>query len=109
VYIDGYTVTYTSHADSPGAPPIQSDVRNVSFSFIVTSATSTSVGSATVELVDLIRKDQYFLNTGGALSNYTASYIFRGHGENGVQFTFGAQTDFQIGGFNYCPAGFTPI
>jgi len=108
VYIDSYTITYSSHADSPGAPLIQSDTREKTMSFIVSGADTTSV-SVTVSLVDLIRKIQYYNNVGGALNNYTATYTFQGHSENGVPFTLTAQTDFQIGSFNYCPSGFTPI
>jgi len=108
VYIDSYTITYSSHADSPGAPPIQADTREKTISFIVSGEGPASV-EATLSFVDLIRKNQYYNNVGGGLNNYTATYTFQGHSENGVQFTFNAQTDFQIGSFNYCPSGFTPI
>lgn len=108
VYIDSYTITYNSHADSPGAPPIQSDTREKTISFIVSGASTTPV-AVTVSLVDLIRKNQYYSTVGGGLNNYTATYTFQGHNENGAPFAFNAQTDFQIGSFNYCPSGFTPI
>ncbi len=105
VYLDGYTIDYASSSDSPGAPPIQSDTRAKTISFVVSGATTTS-SSFSVEFVDLIRKNQYFSDTGGTLNNYTATYTFQGHSENGVPMTFSAKTDFQIGNFNYCPAGF---
>jgi hypothetical protein len=109
VYIDSYTIDYQSSADSAGAPAIQSDARNKTTSFIVSSPTPSSVASITVELVDLIRKNKYStdaLTASSFLNNYTATYTFSGHSENGVPLTFSAQTDFQIGAFNNCPAGF---
>jgi len=111
IYLDSYTISYASSADSPGAPPMQSDTRAKTLSFIVTGETTTT--SFSVEFVDLIRKNQYFSDvTGGTfigpvpLNNYTATYTFQGHAQNGVPITFYAQTDFQIGSFNNCPAGF---
>lgn len=107
VYIDSYTITYSSHADSPGAPAIQADTRVKGISFIVSGEGTASI-ETTLSFVDLIRKNQYYTTVGGALNNYSATYTFQGHSENGVHFTFNAQADFQIGNFNYCPAGFTP-
>lgn len=112
VYIDSYTIDYQASADSAGAPSIQSDTRNKTISFIVSSATPSPVASITVELVDLLRKNQYntdALTAPSFLNNYTATYTFMGHSENGVPVTFTSQTDFQIGKFNYCPAGFQPM
>ena len=114
VYIDSYTINYQNSLDSPGAPPIQPDTRQNTISFIVSSGTATALASFSVEFVDLIRKYQYLndMLTGGFTSapayinNYTAIYTFAGHSENGVPFTFSAQTDFQIGDFNNCPAGY---
>jgi hypothetical protein len=111
VTLDSYTIDYRSSADSPGAPPIQSDTREKTVSFIVSAETTST--SFPVEFVDLIRKNQYLSDvTGGTftgpvpLNNYTATFTFQGHSENGVPITFSAQTDFQIGDFNVCPDGF---
>jgi hypothetical protein len=110
VYLDGYTITYQRHADSPGAPPILEDTRTMTDNFIVSSASSTTgVVTATVLFVDVKRKIQYYSDAGGALNNYTATYTFHAHGENGVPFTFNASADFQIGNINYCPTGYTPF
>jgi hypothetical protein len=112
VYIDSYTIDYSSHADSPGAPAIQSDAREKTISFIVSSSSTTAAATqanVTVSLVDLIRKNQYLSNVGGRLNNYTATYTFQGHSENGEHFTFNAQTDFQMGSFIYCQSGYWPI
>jgi hypothetical protein len=108
-FIDSYTLTFTSNADSPAAPPIQPDTRAMTFSFIASNATQTAATNVSVELVDLIRKNQYSSVAGGALNNYTATYTFSGHTEHGEQFTVTSQTNFQIGNFNNCPDGFTPL
>lgn len=108
-FIDSYTITFNRNADSPGAPSIQSDTREVTFSFIVNDSTEALVAEITVELVDLIRKGQYYSATVGSLNNYTATYVFSGHTENGEQFTVTSKTNFQIGSFNNCPDGFWPI
>jgi hypothetical protein len=114
VYIDRYTLDYQSNADSPGAPPIQPDTREMTFSFIVSGATTTQV-SVPVSFVDLTRKSKYYsdVTTGGfasqtsyLINKYTATYTFEGHSENGVPITFSAQKDFQIGSFDNCPDGF---
>lgn len=111
VTLDSYTIDYRSSADSPAAPPIQSDTREKTISFVVSAETTST--SFSVEFVDLIRKNKYFSDvTGGTfagsvpLNNYTATFTFQGHSENGVPITFSAQTDFQIGDFNECPDGF---
>ena len=109
VFIDSYTITYNSHDDSSGAPSLQPDTRQMTFSFIVNGATPTASASVAIAFVDLIRKERYYSVAGGGLSNYTATYTFSGHTEHGDQFTITSQTDFQIGGFNYCPSGFNPI
>jgi hypothetical protein len=108
-FIDSYTITFTSSADSPTAPAIQPDTRAMTISFIASSGTQTSATDVSVELVDLIRKNQYSATAGGALNNYTATYTFSGHTEHGEQFTATSQTNFQIGNFNNCPDGFTPL
>jgi hypothetical protein len=108
-FIDSYTITFAGSADSPTAPAIQPDTRSMTFSFIASNATQTAATSVSVELVDLIRKNQYSAAAGGALNNYTATYTFSGHTEHGEQFTATSQTNFQIGNFNNCPDGFTPL
>lgn len=108
IYIDRYTIDYRSHVDSPGAPSLQQDMREKTFSFIV-NGTTASVDMP-VAFVDLLRKDQYLSAVAGQLlNNYTATYTFEGHSENGIHFTFSGQTDFQIGDFNNCPTGFNPL
>ena len=112
VYIDAYTIDYLSSADSPGAPLIQSDTRANSISFGVSSATPTLAATVTLELVDLIRKNEYTADVKSApsyLNNYAATYTFKGHNRSGAPFTFTSRTNFQIGPFNYCPPGFQPM
>jgi hypothetical protein len=106
-FMDSYAITYTSNADSPGAPPIQPDTREMTSSFIVGGSTTTTVASVQVEFFDLIRKNQYYSDAGGTLNNYAATYTFSGHTENGYKFTVTSQRDFQIGSFNYCPDGYS--
>jgi len=110
LYVEKYTVQFRRSSDSIGAPPIQSDTRYNTI--VIPAPTGTGVTSveATVILVDLIRKDQYTAdvtsgqyNSGSAyLNNYTAIYTFEGKNEYGEKFSFKAQTDFQIGNFDYC-------
>jgi len=103
--IDRYTIEYHGLADSPGAPPIQSDTREKTVDFVLSGAATTTV-EMTVVFVDLIRKQQYLSNVpSGSLNNYTATYFFEGHSENGQLFNFSSHTNFQIGSFNYCPSG----
>jgi len=101
VFIDRYTIDYRGLADSPGAPPIQSDAREKTMSFSVSGESSASL-EATLSFVDLIRKNQYYNTVAGALNNYTATYTFEGHSESGDSFSFTAQTDFEMGSFNNC-------
>lgn len=103
--IDRYTIEYHSLADSPGAPPVQSDTREKTVDFVLSGTATTSVNMSVV-FVDLLRKQQYLSDVpSGSLNNYTATYLFEGHGENGQLFTFSANTNFQIGSFNNCPSG----
>ncbi len=111
LYIEKYTVEFRRSNDSIGAPPIETDTR---FKTIVIVPPAAGSGITTVEdtviLVDLIRKDQYRTdvlsgqyNSGMAsLNNYTAIYKFEGKNDFGDKFSFEAQTDFQIGHFDYC-------
>ena len=115
VSIDRYTINYNSSADSPGAPLIQADSREMALSFLVSGASTVSVETSAT-FVDLVRKNKYladlqsgvYQSSPGDLNNYIASYTFEGHSENGVSFTVAAQSTFQIGSFNYCPAGYNP-
>ena len=115
VYIDRYTINYTRNDDSPGAPPIQADSREMALSFLVSGANTVSMETSAT-FVDLVRKNKYladmqsgtYQSSLGYLNNYIATYTFEGHGENGVSFTVTAQSTFQIGSFNYCPAGYNP-
>ena len=115
VSLDRYTINYNSSADSPGAPLIQADSREMALSFLVSGASTVSV-EASATFVDLVRKNKYladmqsgaYQSSPGDLNNYIATYTFEGHSENGVSFSVTAQSTFQIGSFNNCPAGYNP-
>jgi hypothetical protein len=111
LYIEKYKVEFRRSTDSIGAPPIESDTRYNTV--VITPPTGTGV--STVEftgiLVDLIRKDkyredilsgQYTYQTSAYLNNYTAIYTIEGKSQYGDRFKINAQTDFQIGWFDYC-------
>ena len=110
LYVEKYTVEFRRSSDSIGAPPIQSDTRYKTIVIPAPTGSGTTTVEDTVILVDLIRKDQYLsdvtsgqYNYGSAyLNNYTAIYTFDGKNEYGENFTFKAQTDFQLGSFDYC-------
>lgn len=110
LYVEKYTVEFKRSTDSIGAPPILSDTRYKTIVIPAPVGSGTTSVEDTVILVDLIRKDQYWTdvtsgqyNSGTAyLNNYTASYKFEGKNEYGEKFSFKAQTDFQIGWFDYC-------
>ena len=116
VSIDRYTIDYNSSADSPGAPPIEADSREMALSFLVSGSSTVSVETSAT-FVDLVRKSKYladlqsgvYQSSPGDLNNYIATYTFQGHSENGVSFEVAAQSTFQIGSFNYCPAGYNPL
>ncbi len=103
LYVEKYTVAFVRSTDSIGAPPILSDTR-----FDVISIVPSGTTTASVILVDLIRKNKYRtdidsgLYTSNILNNYTAIYTFEGHNQYGTAFSFQVQTPFQIGSFNYC-------
>jgi hypothetical protein len=110
LYVEKYTVDFRRSSDSLGAPPIQSETRYQTIVIPAPSGSGTTTVTDTVILVDLIRKSQYRTDvTSGQynssqyyLNNYTAVYTFEGKNEYGEKFTFKAQTNFQIGSFNYC-------
>ena len=110
LYIEKYTVEFKRSADSVGAPPILSDTRYKTIVIPAPVGTGVTTVEDTIILVDLIRKEQYWTNvTSGQynsgtayLNNYTAVYKFEGKNEYGEKFSFKAQTDFQIGWFDYC-------
>ena len=110
LYVEKYKVEFRRSSDSIGAPPIQSDTRYKTIVIAAPTGTGVTTVEDTVILVDLIRKDQYkadvtsgqYNSTSASLNNYTAIYTFEGKNEYGKDFTFKAQTDFQIGSFNYC-------
>jgi len=106
LFIEKYTVEFRRSTDSIGAPPMQSDTR---FD-VITIVPSTST-TATVAMVDLLRKDKYrsdiasgiyTSNPPNILNNYTAIYTFEGQNQFGFRFKFQTQTNFQIGSFDYC-------
>ena len=111
LFIEKYTVEYRRAQDSIGTPPIESDTR---FDTIVITPPQSGAGStstsATVIFVDLKRKDKYLIDmetgqfTSGLalINNYTATYTFEGKNQYGERFVWTAQTDFQIGSFDYC-------
>jgi hypothetical protein len=110
LYIEKYKVEFRRSSDSIGAPPIVSDTRFQTIVIPAPTGSGTTTVEATVILVDLIRKDQYKTdvtsgqyNSGAAyLNNYTAIYTFEGKNKYGKSFSFKAQTNFQIGWFDYC-------
>jgi hypothetical protein len=110
LYIEKYTVEFRRSSDSIGAPPIQTDTRYKTIVIYPPTGGGVNEVADTVVLVDLIRKDQYRADvTSGQYSsglayinNYTAIYTFEGKNEYGSKFSFKAQTDFQIGNFDYC-------
>jgi hypothetical protein len=110
LYIEKYTVEFRRSSDSIGAPPIQSDTRYKTIVIPAPTGSGTTTVEDTVVLVDLIRKEQYKADVMSGqyssgtyyLNNYTAMYTFEGKNEYGEKFSFKAQTDFQLGNFNYC-------
>lgn len=110
LYIEKYTITYERSTDSIGSPPIESDTRFVSITITPPAGASVSTVTATVEFLDLKRKDQYssdmlsggFSSGSAFLNNYTATYTFEGKNQFGDRFSFKVQTDFQIGDFDNC-------
>jgi len=109
LYVEKYTIDYRRSTDSIGAPPIQSDTRFKTIVIPPPVGVATSAVTEGLVLIDLTRKDQYAkdvlsgFNSGPAfINNYTAIYTFEGKNEFGSKFSFKAQTDFQIGHFDYC-------
>jgi len=111
LYIEKYTIKYFRSSDSIGAPPIESDVRFVSIPINPpSSGTGTSSVTASVLLVDLVRKDKYasdvlsgiYSSSLAFINNYTAVYEFEGKNDFDEKFSFEVQTDFQIGNFDNC-------
>jgi hypothetical protein len=109
--IEKYTIQYRRSPDSIGAPPIESDTRFRTLTIVPPLGTSVSSVTLQVVLVDLIRKIQYKADEDsgqfspgpfGYLNTYTAIYTFEGKNAYGKSFSFQAQTDFQIGSFDYC-------
>jgi len=115
LYIQQYTIDFYRSSDSVGAPPIASDRRFMTIVIpppAVGSTTPTTV-TATLVLVDLTRKLQYYndmltgqftsaLNNTDLINNYTAVYTFYGQNDFGDSFSIQATTNFQIGLFDYC-------
>lgn len=125
LYVEKYTVEFRRATDSITAPPIESDTRFVTI--VITPPTGSNVNTLTtnVVLVDLKRKDKYSFDMCASASlnaavicasdvssptlkpvlpenNYTATYTFVGKNQFGTDFSFVAQTNFQIGSFDYC-------
>jgi hypothetical protein len=111
LYIEKYTIKYFRSSDSIGAPPIETDVRFVTMKITpLPTGTGTSVDIYSGVLVDLVRKEKYlndmesgqYSSSLAFINNYTAVYKFEGKNDFGEKFTIEAQTDFQIGNFDYC-------
>jgi hypothetical protein len=109
LYVEKYTIQYRRDNDSIGAPPIQSDTRFNTIVITPPIGTATNTITATVEFLDLIRKDQYAADilskqytSRGGLNNYTAIYTFEGQNQFGTKFSFTAEAPFQIGDFDFC-------
>jgi hypothetical protein len=111
LHIEKYTIKYFRSSDSIGAPPIETDVRFISFPITPPlSGPGTSGATTTVSFVDLVRKDIYssdllsgkYSSSLAFINNYTAVYKFEGKNDFGEKFSFEVQSDFQIGNFDYC-------
>jgi hypothetical protein len=110
LYIEKYTVEYRRSNDSLGAPPILFDERFNSIAIAPPTGTGISTVITSAIFVDLTRKDTYLADTTSGqfssglalINNYTAIYTFYGQNAYGKSFSFKAQTDFQIGSFDYC-------
>ena len=111
LYIEKYTIKFKRSTDSIGAPPIESDTRFVTIPITAPSGLGTTTVTATIELVDLVRKLQYAddmlsgtYNAAGPayINNYTAIFTFYGKNDFGKEFTVKAQMNFQIGDFDNC-------
>jgi len=108
--VEKYKIEFIRSNDSIGAPPIETDVRYDTIQIPAPTSTGTTQVTATVLLVDLIRKMKYaddvtsgtFSFFSSYLNNYTAIYTFYGKNEFGKDFSFKAQLSFQIGNFNNC-------
>jgi len=111
LYIEKYTVEFRRSTDSIGAPPIEKIIDGtvgMPVVIIPPSGTGISTFTTTAVLVDLTRKFKYRddINSGAFTSNilndYTAIYTFKGKNDFGDEFTFQAETGFQIGSFDNC-------
>ena len=110
LFIEKYTIEFRRSNDSIGAPPIETDTRFDSIVIEPPIGPATTIVTATVSFVDLLRKDKYFsdlssgqFSSGSAfLNNYTATFTFEGKNSFGKSFSFKVQTDFQIGDFDNC-------
>ncbi|MFI5296226.1 MAG: hypothetical protein ACHQ0Y_14530 [Thermodesulfovibrionales bacterium] len=104
--VEGYRIDYTT--ETPGAPPIASFTSG-SQSMILEQDKSLT---QQVVMVDISRKlklaqdltsGQY--QPAATYPTYTAIYTFYGHDIYGNAFQTVVQTNFEVGDFNYCPAG----
>ncbi len=113
LYVQYYTIVYRRSQDSIGAPPIESDLVFNTIAIVppvtpTTPDSNVTVTTATLILVDLTRKSRYLSDiqsgqyTSNILNNYTATYTFYGNNQFGKSFVWEAQTNFQIGSFDYC-------
>ena len=108
--IEKYSVEFFPSQDSLGAPPIETDTRYATTVIPAPTGVTSVKVEATVVLVDLTRKFRYlsdlenrlYTSHDGFLNNYTAVYTFEGKNDFGDSFEVKAQTDFQIGSFDYC-------
>jgi hypothetical protein len=110
LFVEKYTVEFRRSDDSIGAPPIVRDTRFQTIEIPAPVGTGTVTVTASIVLVDLIRKFQYEDDVLSGrydfwpayINNYTAIFTFEGQNEYGEDFTVKAQMDFQIGNFDYC-------
>jgi len=123
--VEYFTIQYISSTDSIGAPPVELDT--VYQTIVITPPTPAALVTPTptlpvpptttlaqVVFFDLLRKQQYLAAVGGPFSthivnNYTAVYTFFGKNDHGDNFTFTAQTNFQVGDFNNCGITTPPL
>ncbi len=110
LFVESYTVEYRRANDSIGAPPIETATYFDTISIPVPTGSNVSTVETSGILVDLVRKDTYltnmlsgqFTSSAALINNYAAIFRFSGQNDLGEKFTFQAETNFEIGNFDYC-------
>jgi len=108
ITVEKYTIVYTRSQDSIGAPPIESMTRFQTINIPAPTGTDTSTVTATIDFLDLVRKDKYALDWSSGQyaardpNNYTATITLEGQNQFGDSFSELVQVPFEIGHFNNC-------